>query len=244
VNDSDVPDAERRIAGLMSTLATWVQNVAHSPVFHHPTGLWRPRWRGRIHGGAVIASLPAVIALIVYAEGALATTASAIYATSLVALFGTSASYHLFARSKRVQHAMQRIDHSMVYVLIAGTYTPVCLVALPRPIGIPLLVVVWSIAVLGIVLKSLWRARKFASSLYIVLGWIVILVLPWAYRHAGPASLSLYAAGGIIFTTGAVMFLRKYPRLRPEVFGFHEMWHVMTVLAVICQFAATMLIVR
>jgi len=139
---------------------------------------------------------------------------------------------------------MQRLDHSMVYVLIAGTYTPVCLVALPRSIGIPLLVVVWTFAVLGIVLKSLWRARKFASALYIMLGWIVILVLPWAYRHAGPVSLSLYAAGGIIFTTGAVMFLRKFPRLRPEVFGFHEIWHVMTVLAVVCQFAATYLIVR
>jgi len=98
--------------------------------------------------------------------------------------------------------------------------------------------------VLGIVLKSLWRARKFASALYIILGWIVILVLPWAYQHAGPVSLSLYAAGGIIFTSGAVMFLRKFPRLRPEVFGFHEIWHAMTVVAVVCQFAATLLIVR
>jgi len=218
--------------------------VPHIPVFHYPTGLWRPRWRGRIHGVAVVVALPAALTLIVLAEGLLATLASIVYSVSLLALFGTSASYHLFARSRRVQHVMQRLDHSMVYVLIAGTYTPVCLVALPRPIGIPLLVVVWSIAVLGIVLKSLWRARRFASTLYIFLGWIVILVLPWAYRHAGFASLSLYAAGGIIFTTGAVMFLRKFPRLRPEVFGFHEIWHAMTVVAVVCQFVATLLIVR
>lgn len=218
--------------------------VPHVPVFHHPTGLWRPRWRGRIHGGAALVAFPAVIVLVMFAEGALATTASAIYAASLIALFGTSASYHLFARSPRMQHVMQRVDHSMVYVLIAGTYTPVCMVALPRSIGVPLLIVVWSIAALGIVLKSVWRARKFASSLYLVLGWIVILVLPWAYRHAGPMSLSLYAVGGVIFTAGAVMFLRKFPRLRPEVFGFHEMWHVMTVLAVACQFAATFLILR
>lgn len=218
--------------------------VPHVPVFHHPTGLWRPRWRGRIHGGAALVAFPAVIVLVMFAEGALATTASAIYAVSLIALFGTSASYHLFARSPRMQHVMQRLDHSMVYVLIAGTYTPVCMVALPRSIGIPLLIVVWSIAALGIVLKSVWRARKFASSLYLVLGWIVILVLPWAYRHAGPISLSLYAVGGVIFTAGAVMFLRKFPRLRPEVFGFHEIWHVMTVLAVACQFAATFLILR
>jgi len=96
--------------------------VPHVPVFHHPTGLWRPRWRGRIHGGAALVAFPAVIVLVMFAEGALATTASAIYAVSLIALFGTSASYHLFARSPRMQHVMQRLDHSMVYVLIAGTY--------------------------------------------------------------------------------------------------------------------------
>lgn len=218
--------------------------MPHTPVFHHVTGEWRARWRGRIHGGAVLVALPAGVVLTLLASGPLATTATAIYSASLVALFGTSAAYHLFARSRRVQHVMQRADHCMVYVLIAGTYTPVCLLALPRTMGITLLSVVWGIAVVGMVLKAMWRARRFATSLYVVLGWIVLAVIPWVYQHAGATALSLYAVGGVVFTTGAVMFLRRYPRLRPEVFGFHEVWHVMTVAAVVLQFTATALLLR
>lgn len=218
--------------------------MPHTPVFHHMTGEWRARWRGRIHGGAVLVALPAGVVLTLLASGPLATTATAIYSISLVALFGTSAAYHLFARSQRVQHVMQRADHCMVYVLIAGTYTPVCLLALPRTMGITLLSVVWGIAVVGMVLKAMWRARKFATSLYIVLGWIVLAVVPWVYQHAGATALSLYAVGGVVFTSGAVMFLRRYPRVRPEVFGFHEVWHVMTVAAVVLQFTATALLLR
>ncbi len=218
--------------------------MPHTPVFHHMTGEWRSRWRGRIHGGAVLVALPAGVMLTLLASGPLATTATAIYSVSLVALFGTSAAYHLFARSQRVQHVMQRADHCMVYVLIAGTYTPVCLLALPRTMGITLLSVVWGVAVVGMVLKAMWRARKFATSLYIVLGWIVLAVVPWVYQHAGATALSLYAVGGVVFTSGAVMFLRRYPRLRPEVFGFHEVWHVMTVAAVVLQFTATALLLR
>jgi hemolysin III len=218
--------------------------MPHTPVFHHVTGEWRARWRGRIHGGAVLVALPAGVVLTLLASRPLATTATAIYSASLVALFGTSAAYHLFARSRRVQHVMQRADHCMVYVLIAGTYTPVCLLALPRTMGITLLSVVWGIAVVGMVLKAMWKARRFATSLYVVLGWIVLAVIPWVYQHAGATALSLYAVGGVVFTTGAVMFLRRYPRLRPEVFGFHEVWHVMTVAAVVLQFTATALLLR
>ena len=218
--------------------------MPHTPVFHHVTGEWRARWRGRIHGGAVLVALPAGVVLTLLASGPLATTATAIYSATLVALFGTSAAYHLCARSRRVQHVMQRADHCMVYVLIAGTYTPVCLLALPRTMGITLLSVVWGIAVVGMVLKAMWKARRFATSLYVVLGWIVLAVIPWVYQHAGATALSLYAVGGVVFTTGAVMFLRRYPRLRPEVFGFHEAWHVMTVAAVVLQFTATALLLR
>lgn len=218
--------------------------MPHQLVLHHITGEFRSRWRGWIHAVAVCAALPAGIVLVVIAEGAMATVATSIYASSLVALFGVSAAYHILARSRRAQLVMQRLDHSMVYVLIAGTYTPVCLLALPGQLGIVMLCVVWSLAGLGIVLKSLWKARVFASVLYVVLGWIVIFVLPWAYQNTGAMALALYAVGGIVFTTGAVMFFRRFPRIRPHVFGFHEVWHVMTVVAVVCQFAATALLVR
>ncbi len=219
-------------------------HMPYQPVLHHITGEFRSRWRGRIHACAVCAALPAGIVLIVLARGAVATTASSIYVASMLLLFGTSASYHILARSRRAQLVMQRLDHSMVYVLIAGTYTPVCLVALPGALGIVMLCVVWAIAALGIVLKSIWRARVFASLLYVVLGWIVLFVLPWAYEHIGPTGLALYAAGGTVFTAGAVMFYRRWPRLRPTQFGFHEVWHLLTVVAVVLQFTATALLVR
>jgi len=218
--------------------------VTYQPVLHHITGEFRSRWRGRIHACAVCAAVPAGVALIVFAEGATAITAVAVYVASLVLLFGTSASYHMLARSRRAQLVMQRLDHSMVYVLIAGTYTPVCLLALPGELGIVMLCVVWAIATLGIVLKSIWRARVFASILYVVLGWIVIFVLPWAYHQLGFVPLALYAVGGTLFTAGAVMFYRKWPRLRPAQFGFHEVWHSVTVVAVMLQFVATALLVR
>jgi len=120
----------------------------------------------------------------------------------------------------------------------------VCLLALPGELGIVMLCVVWAIATLGIVLKSIWRARVFASILYVVLGWIVIFVLPWAYHQLGFVPLVLYAVGGTLFTAGAVMFYRKWPRLRPAQFGFHEVWHSVTVVAVMLQFVATALLVR
>ena len=217
--------------------------MPHVPVFHHATGEWRARWRGRIHAGALAVVVPAGILLVWLASGPLATVATTVYAVSLVALFGTSAAYHLLTRRPRVQRVMQRVDHSMVFVLIAGTYTPVCLVALPRPVGIPLLAVVWLIACLGIVLKAAWVARRTSAALYLVLGWIVLVVAPWLVRQVGLATLTLYAVGGVVFTVGAVLFAMRRPRLRPEVFGFHEVWHAMTVVAVACQFAATALVV-
>ncbi len=218
--------------------------MPHQLVLHHITGEFRSRWRGRIHAGAVCAAVPAGVALIVFAEGATAITAVAVYVASLVLLFGTSASYHMLARTRGAQLVMQRLDHSMVYVLIAGTYTPVCLLALPGELGVVMLCVVWGVAVLGILLKSLWRARVFSSILYLVLGWIVILVLPWAYHMIGLVPLALYAVGGAIFTVGAVMFYQRWPRLRPSHFGFHEVWHSLTVVAVTMQFIATALLVR
>ena len=217
--------------------------MPHRPVFHHVTGRWRPRWRGRIHGGASLVTIPAGVALTVAAQGTAATIAVAIYASSLCALFTTSACYHLFTRSEQAQRIMQRVDHGMVYVLIAGTYTPVCILALPRVLGSVFLCVIWSAAAVGIGLKVSWRGVKTASVMYLVIGWAIVLVLPWAYDRIGAVGLALYAAGGIIFSVGAVLFYKQWPSLKPDVFGFHEVWHVMTVVAVTLQFGASAILV-
>lgn len=213
--------------------------MPHHPVFHHVTGRWRPKWRGRIHGGATLVFIPAGVALIVAAEGAVAILSVAIYSASLCALFATSATYHLFTRRERTQRIMQRVDHSMVYVLIAGTYTPVCLLALPRILGVVFLAAIWIAALIGIGLKISWRGKKTSAAMYLVIGWAVIFVIPWAYSLIGIVGLTLYASGGIIFSVGAVLFYKQWPALIPEVFGFHEMWHVLTVVAVSLQFGAS-----
>ena len=211
--------------------------MPHVPVFQHAIGKWRPRWRGRIHGGAVAVTLPAGIVLTFVTPSGLPRIAVLVYVLSLLALFSTSASYHLFTRTQRAQRTMRQLDHAMVYVLIAGTYTPVCLLALPRTIGVVFLIGIWCAALIGIVLKITWRAHKVSGAMYLIIGWAALIILPWAYHRAGFTSLLLFALGGIVYTVGAILFYLQRPQLKPLVFGFHEVWHVFTVVAVALQFA-------
>ncbi len=211
--------------------------MPHVPVFQHAIGKWRPRWRGRIHGGAVAVTIPAGIILTLVTPSGVARVAVFVYVASLLALFSTSASYHLFTRTQRAQRTMRQLDHAMVYVLIAGTYTPVCLLALPRTIGVVFLIGIWCAALLGIVLKITWRAHKVSGAMYLIIGWAALIILPWAYHRAGFTSLLLFALGGIVYTVGAILFYLQRPQLRPLVFGYHEVWHVFTVVAVALQFA-------
>ena len=211
--------------------------MPHVPVFQHAIGKWRPRWRGRIHAVAVAVTLPAGIILTLVTPSGLPRVAVFVYVASLLALFSTSASYHLFTRTQRSQRTMRQLDHAMVYVLIAGTYTPVCLLALPRNVGVAFLIGIWCAAFLGIALKISWRAHKVSGAMYLIIGWAALIILPWAYHRAGFTSLLLFALGGIVFTVGAILFYLQRPQLRPLVFGYHEVWHVFTVVAVALQFA-------
>ena len=211
--------------------------MQHVPVFQHAMGKWRPSWRGRIHGGAVAVVIPAGVILTLVTPNGLPRVAVFVYVASLLALFSTSASYHLFTRTQRAQRTMRQLDHAMVYVLIAGTYTPVCLLALPRNIGVVFLIGIWCAALVGITLKITWRAHKVSGAMYLIIGWAALTILPWAYHRAGFTSLLLFALGGIVYTVGAILFYLQRPQLRPLVFGYHEVWHVFTVVAVALQFA-------
>lgn len=212
--------------------------MPHIPVFHHVTGKWRPRWRGRVHAIAVAVTIPAGIILTLVTPAGIARFAVGVYALSLLALYSTSASYHLLTKSMKSQRTMQQMDHAMVYVLIAGSYTPVCLLALPRHVGIPFLVCIWIAAAVGMGLKISWKAKRVGHALYLIIGWAALIILPWAYNRAGFTSLLLYALGGVVYTVGAVLFYLQKPKLIPHIFGFHEVWHVFTVVAGILQFAA------
>ncbi len=191
----------------------------------------------RIHGGAVAVTIPASVILTLVTPSSLPRIAVFVCVVLLLALFSTSASYHLLTRTQRAQRTMRQLDHAMVYVLIASTYTPVCLLTLPRNIGVAFLIGIWCAALLGIALKITWRAQKVSGAMYLIIGWAALIILPWAYHRAGFTSLLLFALGGIVYTVGAVLFYLQRPQLRPLVFGYHEVWHVFTVVAVALQFA-------
>jgi hemolysin III len=200
----------------------------------------RPVWRGKLHVLAFFASIPAGVALIAIAEGTAATVGASIYAASLLLLFGTSAAYHRLAQSEYARTIMQRLDHSMIYLLIAGTYVPLCLVALPPGWGIPLLVVVAGLAFVGIVLKLAWfhGARRVSYSLYLVMGWVAIIAAPVLVDHLTAVQLSLIVAGGVAYTAGFPVLVLRRPDPWPSVFGYHEIWHSLTVVAAGLHFAA------
>lgn len=181
--------------------------------------LERPLLRGILHAVGFFAAVPAAILLLVHADHTASRTAAAIYGGSLVLGFGASAAYHRLAHTARARRIMQRVDHSMIYVLIAGSYVPICVVALPPRWGIPLLSAVGAGALLGIVLSfsDLAWARVLCYVLYLVIGWAAVVAAP-------------------------VLLLRR-PDPWPRTFGYHEVWHVFTVVAAGLQFAAVTSIV-
>ena len=206
----------------------------------------KPRWRGRIHLGAFLVSLPAGLALVLWSQGVSAHVAATLFALSLAGLFGTSATYHTGDWGPRARARLQRMDHAMIFVLIAGSYTPITLLALQPAWGISLLALVWTAAAVGVTLAlAHFRAlHRFGGYLYIGTGWVVVLALPAVVRSLGPQELVLLFAGGILYTLGAIGLRLQRPNPRPLVFGYHEVWHVMTVAAAACHFALVAMLVR
>ena len=185
-------------------------------------------------------AIPAGALLIISSEEAEARVAASIYAATLLLVFGTSAAYHRLARSTRARLVMQRLDHSMIYLLIAGTYTPLCLVALPKSWGIPILVSVAVCAVVGIVLKltAFGRAQVVSFALYPIMGWAIVAAVPVLIDNLSASQLALIIAGGLAYTVGIpVLFIRR-PDPWPSTFGYHEVWHLFTVVAATLHFAA------
>ncbi|MGD9793070.1 MAG: hemolysin III family protein [Acidimicrobiia bacterium] len=205
----------------------------------------RPRLRGAMHALVFFAAIPAAIFLILHAHRATAIAAASVYAASVLALFGTSAGYHRLTRSPKATAIMQRLDHSMIYVLIAGTYTPICLLALPRAWGIPILAIVGVGALIGVATTvfafNRWRILHYA--LYPIMGWIAVAAGPQLADSLTGTQLALIVAGGVLYTAGFPVLLTEKPNPWPKTFGYHEVWHSFTVAAGACHFAAVALIV-
>lgn len=213
------------------------------PVTHNPLVGEKPRYRGRLHQIALIASIPAGVLLVLAAAHSVdARIAAAIYACSLTGLFATSSLYNRLLGTVRLRPWMRWLDHSMIYVLIAGSYTPVCWVALPRRWSIPLLAVVWTAALGGVLLKvtKLRRLRRLGGALYVTMGWVSVLVLPKLFESLQLWAAGLLITGGALYTVGAVTLWLRKPNPSPH-FGYHEVWHSFVVVAGACHFAMTWL---
>jgi hemolysin III len=200
---------------------------------------FRPFWRGRLHLIAAVLAAPAVLVLAATADTGLGRTAVLVYGATLVGLYAVSASYHRLAHTPTAVKWWRRADHSMIFMLIAGTYTPICLLALPPEWGIPTLVAVWVVAMVGVSLKMAKLGvgnESVGSWLYIVLGWAGLIIVPLLVVRLEWRQLVLLAVGGVLYTVGAVVLGRRRPDPSPERFGYHEVWHSMTIVAGGCHF--------
>ncbi|MGO4300701.1 PAQR family membrane homeostasis protein TrhA [Leifsonia sp. RAF41] len=203
----------------------------------------KPTWRGWIHAGTFPVTVVSGIALISLAHGAPAKWASAVFMVTSMLLFGNSALYHRFDWRPRMKVLLKRIDHANIFLLIAGTYTPLAVLALPPSKGILLLCLVWAGALLGIAFRVFWinAPRWLYVPLYVALGWAAMMYIVDLF-NANAAMMVLVIVGGILYTIGAVIYGMKRPNPFPGRFGFHEIFHTLTVLAFLCHWTAVLLI--
>lgn len=205
----------------------------------------KPRMRGWIHFIAAPLSLAASIVLVALAPTPGLKWASAVYLASSFILFGVSALYHLFYWKPSVHQVLRRLDHANIFLLIAGTYTPIAVGVLEGRSRVTLLAIVWVGALLGILIAVFWPSapRWLSTLIYVVLGWTALWYLPELWVNGGPAIVWLVFAGGVLYTVGAVAYALKKPDPWPSWFGFHEIFHTFTVLAWASQCVAAYLAV-
>jgi hemolysin III len=210
----------------------------------HPRYDVKPTWRGWIHAGMFPLAIAAGVVLICVAHGPAAKASSAVFMATSLLLFGISAVYHRFNWKPTTLALFRRLDHSNIFLLIAGTYTPLAVNALPIPKSVILLVIVWTGAAIGIAFRIFWLSapRLLYVALYILLGWGAILYVVDLFQ-ANPATMILVIAGGLAYTTGALFYALKRPNPRRGVFGFHELFHACTAVAFLCHWTAILLLV-
>jgi hemolysin III len=200
----------------------------------------RPKLRGLLHGIAFPLTVAAGIVLVSLAGSDRARLGCAIYALSACLLFGVSALYHRWRGSARTRALLRRIDHANIFLIIAGTYSPIALIILRGQTSRVVLTIVWTGAFLGIGLQLLWAdaPRWLYVPVYLALGWVAVFVIPDLLHRGGVAVLVLVAVGGVLYSLGALVYAFKRPNPLPRLFGFHEVFHALTVAAFILQYVA------
>ena len=209
----------------------------------HAPAETKPTWRGWIHAGTFPVAIVLGVILIVVAEGTAAKVSSAIFVASSLLLFGTSALYHRINWSPKVKAIFKRIDHANIFVLIAGSYTPITVLALPHDKSVLLLWLVWGGAGLGILFRVFWvgAPRWLYVPLYLVLGYAALIFIV-DFFAANAAMMTLILVGGLCYSVGAAAYGFKRPNPIPGVFGFHEIFHSFTLLAFLCHWTGILLV--
>ncbi|MFV0451745.1 MAG: PAQR family membrane homeostasis protein TrhA [Propioniciclava sp.] len=205
----------------------------------------KPHLRGWLHLGMAPAIQAAGLVLLILAPTVLGRLGVGIYLVSASILFGMSALYHRGTWSERAAAVLRRFDHANIFIFIAGTYTPLALMLLHLPQAALLLALIWGIAALGITFKLLWMTapRWLYTGLYLAMGWVAVGWLVPFWNAGGPLVVILIAAGGLVYSVGALIYARKLPNPSPTWFGFHEIFHACTVVAAGLHFAAIALVV-
>lgn len=193
-----------------------------------------------LHQYAFFVSLGSGALLLLLAATTRASVAVAVYAASVSGLFGVSALYHRVTWTALARRRMRRLDHAMIFLLIAGTYTPVSLLVLQGTLATTVLLVVWSGAVAGIVLELAWtRAPRWLGGVvYVALGWVAVVAMPQLFAQLGLAGGLLIVAGGLVYTAGALVYALRRPDPVPPVFGYHEVFHLLVIIAAAAHFLA------
>ena len=201
-----------------------------------------PRLRGVLHLFTVPVAVIGGLALLIAADSTAVRWAVGIFMVTSVALFATSATYHMGRWLPATKAMLRRADHSNIFLIIAGTYTPLALLLLPPYDARTLLVVVWSGAIVGVLIRNFWLTapRWIYVPIYVALGWAAVFYVP-EFASAGALILSLIVAGGVLYTIGAVIYATKWPQISETWFGFHEMFHSFTIAAFLSHFAAVAL---
>ncbi|MCL2735064.1 MAG: hemolysin III family protein [Propionibacteriaceae bacterium] len=203
----------------------------------------KPKLRGWLHAGTVPVLSAGIIVLICVAPGAGVKASLAIYLACAVLLFANSATYHIGNWSATVKAVLRRVDHSNIYLFVAGTYTPLSVMLLTGGSRVTILALIWGLAGAGVLFRVLWLSapRWLYSAMYVVMGWAAVWWLPQFWGNGNPAIVILIIVGGVIYSLGALVYSRKRPNPSPTWFGFHEVFHSCTVIAAFCHWTAVLL---
>lgn len=205
-----------------------------------PEARVKPKLRGVLHEWGFFLSLGVGLALALEAHGSRGRIGAVVFASSVAGMLGASALYHRVTWSPSRRLWLRRLDHAMIYILIAGTYTPVGLLVLTGSWRVPVLAIVWGGACAAVLLKFVWvdAPKWLAAVIGIGLGWVGVVAFPQLIHRAGLTGALLLLAGGLLYTAGALVYAFRRPDPAPATFGYHELFHALVVAAVVCQYCA------